>query len=57
MICDKTDRHDTTEILLKVAFNNIKQIQVIESSFWNLHIVGVGVEGGDDCSIKMSAHS
>ena len=54
MICDKTDRHDTTEILLKVAFNNIK---VIESSFWNLHIVGVGVEGGDYCSIKMGAHS
>ena len=51
---NKTDRHNITEILLKVALNTIKQTNINDSDWNNCVLLLLCEFGCDICNIKLS---
>jgi hypothetical protein len=51
---NKTDRHDITEIFLKVALNTIKQTNINDSDWNNCVLLVLCEFGCDICNIKLS---
>ena len=51
---NKTDRHDITDIFLKVALNTIKQTNINDSDWNNCVLLVLCEFGCDICNIKLS---